>query len=171
MKYEDATKKTIIWETNSEPPKSYIWVKPDGKAYEWIDGSWIISPTVVMVDQVNPKKVIWNGTYTAEDGEAFNPVTVEIPMDKETFVKNGTYTPTEGHVYNEVTVNVPLDTTNITKNGTYKHTNNGGYSTVNVNVPLTELEITSLEQKEYIAPNNGGYSKVVINIPEEETEE
>ena len=28
-------KKTIIWEDNSEPPKDFIWVKPDGKAYEF----------------------------------------------------------------------------------------------------------------------------------------
>lgn len=28
-------KKTIIWEENNEPPKNYIWMKPDGKAYEY----------------------------------------------------------------------------------------------------------------------------------------
>lgn len=28
-------KKTIIWEDNNEPPKNYIWVKADGKAYEF----------------------------------------------------------------------------------------------------------------------------------------
>lgn len=28
-------KKTIIWEDNSEPPKDYIWIKPDNKAYEF----------------------------------------------------------------------------------------------------------------------------------------
>lgn len=28
-------KKTIIWEDNNEPPKNYIWVKSDGKAYEF----------------------------------------------------------------------------------------------------------------------------------------
>lgn len=28
-------KKTIIWEDNTEPPKDYIWVKSDGKAYEF----------------------------------------------------------------------------------------------------------------------------------------
>lgn len=35
-------KKVIIWEENNEPPKNYIWVKPDGKAYEYdyISGSW-----------------------------------------------------------------------------------------------------------------------------------
>ena len=28
-------KKTIIWEDNNEPPKNYIWVRTDGKAYEY----------------------------------------------------------------------------------------------------------------------------------------
>ena len=28
-------KKTIIWEENSTPPRDYVWVKPDGKAYEY----------------------------------------------------------------------------------------------------------------------------------------
>lgn len=28
-------KKTLIWETNTEPPKNYIWIKEDGKAYEY----------------------------------------------------------------------------------------------------------------------------------------
>lgn len=28
-------KKTIIWEENTEPPKNYFWVKPDGKVYEY----------------------------------------------------------------------------------------------------------------------------------------
>lgn len=28
-------KKTIIWEDNNEPPKSYIWAKPDGRFYEY----------------------------------------------------------------------------------------------------------------------------------------
>jgi len=35
-------KKTIIWEDNNEPPKDYIWIKSDGKAYEfdYNDRTW-----------------------------------------------------------------------------------------------------------------------------------
>ena len=29
----DNTKETIIFESNTEPPKNYIWAKPDGKLY------------------------------------------------------------------------------------------------------------------------------------------
>lgn len=28
-------KRTIIWEENTIPPKNYLWVKPDGKVYEY----------------------------------------------------------------------------------------------------------------------------------------
>ena len=41
-------KKTIIWEDNNEPPKDYIWVKSDGKAYEYSysQGKWIESKLI-----------------------------------------------------------------------------------------------------------------------------
>ena len=41
-------KKTIIWESNNEPPKNYIWVKEDGKTYEYNHStkSWEISKTI-----------------------------------------------------------------------------------------------------------------------------
>lgn len=32
---EEVFKKTIVWDTNTEPPKNYIWVRGDGKAYEF----------------------------------------------------------------------------------------------------------------------------------------
>ena len=45
-------KKTIIWEDNNEPPKNYIWVKSDGKSYEYdlTTKAWVESETVKMVD-------------------------------------------------------------------------------------------------------------------------
>lgn len=41
-------KKTLIWEENNEPPKNYIWVKSDGKAYEYNNStrSWELSKTM-----------------------------------------------------------------------------------------------------------------------------
>lgn len=40
--------KTIVWEDNNEPPKDYIWVKSDGKAYEfdYADRKWKESKTL-----------------------------------------------------------------------------------------------------------------------------
>lgn len=32
---QEGTKKTVIWETNSEPPRNYIWIKADGYPYEY----------------------------------------------------------------------------------------------------------------------------------------
>ena len=45
-------KKTIIWESNSIPPKNYIWVKSDNKAYEYnyLNESWEESSTVKMIE-------------------------------------------------------------------------------------------------------------------------
>ena len=41
-------KKTIIWEDNNEPPKDYIWVKKDGKFYEYsyTTRSWTESKSI-----------------------------------------------------------------------------------------------------------------------------
>ena len=49
-------KKTIIWEENNEPPKNYIWVKDDGKAYEYdhTTRQWVESETIyVLLAQVD----------------------------------------------------------------------------------------------------------------------
>ena len=45
MKYKT---KTIMWEDNNEPPKNYIWAKPDGKFYEYsyVTRSWIESKLI-----------------------------------------------------------------------------------------------------------------------------
>lgn len=42
---QEGTKKTVIWETNSEPPRNYIWIKSDGYAYEydWDLRKWVLS--------------------------------------------------------------------------------------------------------------------------------
>ena len=43
-------KKTIIWEENSTPPRDYVWVKPDGKAYEYdyANGVWTESKDITI---------------------------------------------------------------------------------------------------------------------------
>lgn len=84
----DGTKKTIIWETNTEPPKNYIWIKDDNKAYEFINGAWIESPTIIPV--VSGKSYV-----TLEEG---------------TFTENKTYNAKNGKAYSKVVVNVPTQT-------------------------------------------------------------
>lgn len=48
-------KKTIIWEDNTEPPKNYIWIKSDGKAYEfdYNDRKWKESQIVSSINSGN----------------------------------------------------------------------------------------------------------------------
>ena len=81
---QDGTKKTIIWETNSEPPKNYIWVKSDGKAYEFINGAWTVSPNVIIADadktyvELIELSATANDTYTAPEGKAYSKVTVTV---------------------------------------------------------------------------------------------
>ena len=81
---KEGEKKTIIWETNSEPPKDYIWVKSDGKAYEFVGGAWTASPNVIATEsgktyvELEEKEVTANGTYTAETGKAYSKVTVTV---------------------------------------------------------------------------------------------
>lgn len=45
-------KKTIIWEDNNEPPKDYIWVKADNKAYEfdYKDRKWVESKSLESIN-------------------------------------------------------------------------------------------------------------------------
>ena len=52
-------KKTIIWEDNNIPPKDYIWVKADGKAYEYdyTAKDWKESKTISIIssEESEPK--------------------------------------------------------------------------------------------------------------------
>ena len=45
-------KRTIIWENNTEPPRNYIWVKADGKSYEYdyATKGWVESETIKIAD-------------------------------------------------------------------------------------------------------------------------
>ena len=45
---QEGTKRTVIWETNSEPPRNYIWIRPNGIAYEydWTLREWVVSPNI-----------------------------------------------------------------------------------------------------------------------------
>lgn len=68
-------KKTIIWENNNEPPKDYIWVKSDGKAYEYSysQGRWIESNSISgSGNSGNCEPVEANPTI--EDGDVTTPL-------------------------------------------------------------------------------------------------
>lgn len=50
-------KKTIIWETNTEPPKNYFWVKEDGKVYEFdpTEHTWVESKEIQLYQEPTPE--------------------------------------------------------------------------------------------------------------------
>lgn len=57
---------------------------------------------------IEPLSATENKTYTAEEGKAYSPVTVNVPFVVEplTVTENDTYTAEEGKAYSPVTVNV-----------------------------------------------------------------
>lgn len=73
-------KKTIIWEDNNEPPKSYIWAKKDGKFYEY---------DYNVRDWVESTSINSSGSGSSSDVESFiNAVSnfsIKIKKDKSGF--------------------------------------------------------------------------------------
>ncbi len=65
-------KKTIIWEDNNEPPKDYIWIKSDGKAYEYSysQRKWIESKSISGSGNCEPVEI----NPTIEDGDVTTPL-------------------------------------------------------------------------------------------------
>lgn len=65
-------KKTIIWENNNEPPKDYIWIKSDGKAYEYSysQGKWIESKSINGSGNYEPVEA----NPTIEDDDVTTPL-------------------------------------------------------------------------------------------------
>ena len=65
-------KKTIIWEDNNEPPKDYIWVKSDGKAYEYSysQRKWIESKSISGSGNCEPVEA----NPTIEDSDVTTPL-------------------------------------------------------------------------------------------------
>ena len=89
--------RNIIWETNSEPPKSYIWIKSDGNAYEWDYDlkEWEISKRFVRPDYLS--------NYEYGTTEYWNLKTLYIPKEGEIIV----YTDYKQIIRDGETVNVP----------------------------------------------------------------
>lgn len=82
-------KKTIIWEDNNEPPKDYIWVKSDNKAYEYsiYENKWVETKSL-------------SGGSSSEDG-------TNTQLEEITITENGVTTAEVGKGYSKITINVP----------------------------------------------------------------
>jgi len=93
---QDGTKKTVIWETNSEPPRNYIWIKSDGIPYEydWSVREWL------------PSKDIRSGggaTIVSKTTAEWNADPDYVPADGEIVV----YSDRKQTVIDGETINVP----------------------------------------------------------------
>lgn len=99
------------------------------------------TPTVI-----EPITITENGTYTAKEGSAYSPVTVNVKSEgsivaiPKTFTANGTYTAPSRTAYSPVTIAVPqIETveTTVNVNGTYSAPSGKAFSKVSVNVPTS----------------------------------
>lgn len=67
---EEGKKKTIIWDSDSEPPKNYIWAKDDDGFLEFKDGTWEASETVAPASGGSGFEDGWTlKQLTTEDGD------------------------------------------------------------------------------------------------------
>ena len=85
---------TIKMRIDENPEHSYIFSTGDGGQIELI-----------------PLSVVQNGRYEAEEGKAFNLVTVNVPetmLETLNITENGTFTSDSGHAWNVVNVNVEV---------------------------------------------------------------
>lgn len=145
-----------------------------------------IANALTAINQDNPvtvqgKTITSNGTYTAEGGIAFNPVTVQVPdggakdynfIDIE-IVENGEYPKAEDKAkntyYDKVTVAVPqfandlMEERKITKNGEYEALLDGydGYAKVIVDVSGVDTDTYTCT----FVDENGTPLRTVPNIP------
>lgn len=125
---------------------------------------------------VNPLSVTENGEYTAPDGEAYSPVTVNVPQPSGTkqisISTNGTTThDVEDYVSAQITVAVPqpsgTKTINISQNGTRtENVNDYASAEIVVAVPVPTLDTLNATDNGTYTPASGhAYSSVVVAIP------
>lgn len=125
---------------------------------------------------VNPLSVTENGEYTAPDGEAYSPVTVNVPQPSGTknisINANGTTThDVEDYENAQITVAVPqpsgTKTINISQNGTRtENVNDYASAEIIVAVPVPTLDaLTATDNGTYTPASGHAYSSVVVAIP------
>lgn len=108
-----------------------------------------------------------NGTYTADEGTAYNVVKVNVPQlttYELTTNGNGVYTPEEGKAYNKVTVNVPIGS----NFGNINFINSSGFH-VSVQGYKTKNDGSTINDNSKVIPETGGsvgVNLLLTNSPE-----
>lgn len=121
---------------------------------------------------VEPLSVAENGTYTAEEGTAYSPVTVDVApnVGSKSITANGNYSSSSDNLdgYSSVAVNVPqttVESKSIMANGTYTAESGKAFSPVTVNVPVPALETKSVTANgNYDAPSGKAWNRVEVNV-------
>lgn len=120
-----------------------------------------------------PITITENGTYSAPEGSAYDPVTVNVPqttVETLAVTENGTYNAPSGKAYDPVTVNVPQTTVEplaVTENGEYTPPAGTAYGPVTVSVgSLTTEALAVTENGTYNAPSGKAYDPVTVNVPQ-----
>ena len=165
-------KKTIIWEENTEPPKNYFWVKPDGKVYEY---------TLEAEDWVESEEIqLKEGEYSTEEPSSETTGAIEAYEQKqETAGKpiNPTATITVDYTAEESvpeTVVLPETTHPMTLKGDYSQNENttfestGEIEKVNINNTGDPANVT-IDLPSSTVTLSGKYNTVLVKAVSEDT--
>lgn len=82
-------KRTFVWEVNNPPPQNYIWVKNDGRAYEYDPNKrdWVLSK-LFNYEQIQRTQSNWNETNPTSPAFIRNkPNLSEIVLKKDVYTK------------------------------------------------------------------------------------
>lgn len=105
--------------------------------------------------EVEPLSVTENGTYTADEGKAYSPVSVNVPSltaEALSVTENGTYTAPTGKAYSPVTVDVP--------------TGGGGGNIVTGTFTLTTTGDATLVNIPYSGSGYPVFTAIYVKYPE-----
>ena len=86
---EEGKTKTIVWDSNSEPPKNYIWAKDDNGFLEFKDGSWVESEELSPKENQVVEFLNTSYTYILPDTDDEINITIGNNIDLLNQIKDG----------------------------------------------------------------------------------
>lgn len=143
-------KRTIIWESNSIPPKNYIWVKPDNKAYEYsyLKEDWVESKTIQILESGEP-------SYSEADASSETTDAIRAYEDKQNAAGkpvNPTATITTNFDEVPETVTLPETTHPMTLKGDFSQND---VTTIESNGEIEKVTIN----------NTGEAANIIVDLP------
>lgn len=132
--------------------------------YQALAGETSSSPAPAPSVTVAPLEVTENGEYTAPEGTAYSPVTVNVPtvaVESLEVTENGEYIPPTGVAYSPVAVNVPtgevhFPTITVTASPTSKNCRIQNCNAVDGWVAMNEIDVSAGQTVEVNVPESIG---------------